>query len=269
VKAGLAWLLWLVGCGFHASGTVDDARVPDAPPDVPPDAPPDMASTRTRVGLIGLWEFDELGGTTIGDTSDAATKVPLTVTGTGTVTFAGGTMTPVGIVAIESASSPHLNRDVQTAGAVTLEAWVKPAMAQQGQAGQPAVVGGLDASILARNISLLQDGTRWVGRVRTTADVNGGPDLRSTVDIAAGAMTHLAVVSDATQRILYVNGQPAAVDPAPSALLSWDMSYRMEVGNEHSTNRPWSGTFALVAIYARALTATEIQANYAAGSDAH
>jgi len=263
VRVGFAWLVWLAGCGFHGTEvTSRDAGGSDA-------IPPDMAPPgRTRAGLIGLWSFDELDGTTMNDTSDAAPRVPLMVTAPGMVTFAAGTMTPNGIVVIASAAAPHLDRDVKNAGAVTLEAWVKPAVGQQGAAGQPAVVAGLDASVVSRNIALLQDGMRWVGRVRTTPDVNGGPDLTSTADVSAGAMTHVAVVADATQRILYVNGRPDFVDPAPAPLFSWDMSYRMVLGNEPTPNRPWSGTFALVAIYARALSAAEIQINFTAGPDA-
>jgi hypothetical protein len=268
VKAGFAWLVWLAGCGFHSSAAAVDAGdgIPDAaPPDM---APPDMARPeRTRLGLIGLWELDEIAGTTIADTSDVTPKVPLTI-GPGMATFSAGTMTPIGDTVISSAPAPHFNRDVMLSGAVTLEAWVSPALAQQGAPGKPVVVSGLSASINARNISLLQDGKRWVGRVRTTVDVNGGPDLSSATDVIAGAMTHLVIVSDATQRILYVNGRPDYLDPTPSAQSNWDQAYKMVLGDESSGNRQWAGTFALVAIYQRALTAAEVQTSYEAGPDA-
>jgi hypothetical protein len=236
-----------------------------APPDM---MPPDMMPRgRTRVGLIGIWELDDAPGTTVVDTSDLVPTVPLTVS-SGMVTFSSGMMTVAGAAVISSAPKPHLDRDAMNAGAVTLEAWVSPATGAQGAPGQPAVVSGLSASIVSRNIALLQDGKRWVGRVRTTTDANGGPDLTSSNDIVAGNMTHLVVVADATRRILYVNGQPDFVDQAPGPLLGWDQSYKMVLGNESSGNRPWMGTFALVAMYARALTAAEVQTNYLAGSDA-
>lgn len=264
----------MAGCGFHSSAQPTDAAdspVPDAPPDMapPPDMmPPDMAPPgRTRVGLVGIWELDDAQGMTVADSSDVVPAVPLTVTG-GLVTFSSGTMAVSGAAVIASGPKPHLDRDAMSAGAVTLEAWVSPATASQGAPGQPAVVGGLSASIVSRNIALLQDGKRWVGRVRTTSDNNGGPDLTSSSDILAGSMTHLVVVADATQRILYVNGQPDFVDPAPGPLLNWDQSYKMVLGNESSSNRPWTGTFALVALYARALAPAEIQTNYLAGANA-
>jgi hypothetical protein len=101
--------------------------------------------------------------------------------------------------------------------------------------------------------------------VRTTADANGGPDLTSSTDITPGAMTHLVVVADATQRILYVNGKADAVDPAPGPPLNWDTSYKMVLGNELAQGRQWTGTFALVAMYNQALTGALVTTNYSAG----
>jgi hypothetical protein len=101
--------------------------------------------------------------------------------------------------------------------------------------------------------------------VRTTADVNGKPDLVSTTDIVAGAMTHLVLVADATQRILYVDGKADVTDPAPGPPLGWDASYKMLLGNEFSQNRPWAGTFALVAMYKQALTSQLVTLNYGVG----
>jgi hypothetical protein len=263
-------LVCAVGCGFRSpagaldasdgNGTRDASSDVDAMVDAPDPGPP----TRTRAGLIGLWEFDETTGTTIGDTGDGTPKVPLTVN-PGTVTFAAGTMTPIGVAVITSGPSPHLNADVVNAQAVTLEAWVMPSLGTQGTAGAPVVVAGLSSSINARNISILQAGTRWLARVRTTADPNGGPNLLSTTDITPGVMTHLVVVADATQRILYVDGKADVTDPAPGPPLGWDKNYKMVLGNELSQNRQWAGTFALVAVYRQALTSQLVGQNHAAG----
>lgn len=276
MKVALAWLACTAGCGFHAlavaevdagDNTASDAGdTSDAPIDVA--APP----ARTRAGLIGLWELDETSGLTINDTSDATPKVPLTVVPPGSVTFAASSMTPNGIVLIESTPVPHLNVDVTTAGAVTLEAWVMPAAANQGSLTAPVVVAGLSASILSRNISIMQAGKRWLARVRTTTGpngLNGQPDLISNVDITAGVMAHLVVVDDATQWILYVDGTPDAIDPIPGPPLGWDGTYRMLLGNEISQNRQWAGSFALVAMFNQALTQALVETNHRAGPDGH
>ncbi len=253
-----ACLTCAVGCGFHSPAGSTDAGGDTV---IEPDAAP---VTRTRADLIGLWEFDELNGTTVGDTSDAAVKVPLTVK-PGTVTFSASTMTPDGIAVIASAPAPHLDADVIYARAVTLEAWVMASARDQGTVSAPVVVAGLCSSINSRNVAIMQAGTRWLARVRTTVDANGKPDLISTADVTPGAMTHLVVVADATRRILYVDGKPDSVDPAPGPPLAWDAAYRMVLGSEFSQNRQWMGTFALVAMYRQALSDALVETNYNAG----
>jgi hypothetical protein len=280
VKAVLAWFACTtLGCGFHSVTASDDAGVVDVPVgDAAADAPIDVElPTRTRDGLIGLWEFDETSGTRLNDTSDTPTtsKVPLDVT-MGEVVFAPGTGTmtvplvPITaeVVIQSNGDNEHLNDDVLASRAVTLEAWVMPAVANQGSDAAPVVVAGLSSNAMNRNISIMQAGNRWLARVRTglvTFDVNGLPDLSPmTVEIVAGAMTHLVVVSDATQRILYVDGKEA-ISTAPAPPAGWDAGYRMVLGNERNNNRAWAGTFALVAMYNRALTPALIDGNYRAG----
>lgn len=234
-----------------------DAAV-DAPVDV-------MLPARSRAGLIGLWELDEVTGTTIADTSDAAAKVPLAVT-TGTVTFAAGTLTAVvEPTVIESAGNTHLNKDIEISKAVSLEVWALPAAADQGSLADPVVLAGLSSSAFRRNISIMQAGTRWLARVRSSLDENGGPDLVSAVEVRAGAMTHLVVVSDATQRILYVDGRQVARTESPRPPTNWDTGYRMQLGNERTHNAQWSGTFALLAMYDRALSQELVETQLRAG----
>lgn len=267
----LAFLACTVGCGFQSpAGIGRDAGI-DMAIDMAPDGD---SSMRTRTGLIGLWEFDETGGMTVHDTSDLTAKVALTV-GPGTVTFSSSMMTPDGLAVITSSNMPHLDTDVNAAHAVTLEAWVMPSAADQGSLAAPRVIAGLcSKGPTRRNISLLQAGRRWVARVRTALDPagrfddNGKPDLISSVDITPGAMTHLVVVADATQRILYVDGRADATDALPGAPSGWDASYKMALGNELSMDRQWAGTFALVAMYNRALSKELVGMNFHAGANA-
>ena len=270
MRVALACLVCVAGCGFQSSAAAGDASdANQVPADGAADAPDTGPASRTRTGLIGLWEFNETAGTTIGETSGATPAVPLTVAPPGIVTFSAGTMTPVGMEVISSGTPRvHLNADVNASHAVTLEAWVMPGGGNQGTVAAPAVVAGLCATVYSRNISILQAGKRWVARVRTTADGNGGPDLTSSTDITPGAMTHLVVVADATQRILYVNGKADAVDPAPGPPLGWDTTYKMVLGNELAGGRQWTGTFALVAMYNQALTSALVTTNYSAGPNA-
>ncbi|MBC7977233.1 MAG: LamG domain-containing protein [Myxococcales bacterium] len=285
MRVVLACLACITACGFQSGAgpgdaqidtvppdaVVSDAQLPDAPIDAPIDAPVDAPPlVRVREGLIGLWTFDEAPGTrvttTAGDTSPTGDPVPLKVS-FGTVTFADGALTPDGVAVIASDPAPHLNADVVNGGGVTLEAWITTPDDDQGTVTAPVLIAGLSASIMSRNISLLQVGKRWVARVRTTADKNGKPDLTSTTDIVANRLTHVVVVADATQRILYVDSQPVFVDPVAGPPLAWDAAYRMLLGNEFVRGRQWAGSFALVAIYNRALPKPLIDTNFKVGAN--
>jgi len=103
--------------------------------------------------------------------------------------------------------------------------------------------------------------------VRTTADKNGKPDLISATDVVANQLTHLVVVADATQRILYVDGVVAFADPVAGAPLAWDPAYRMTLGNEFVRGRQWAGSFALVAVYDAALSQLLVDTNFKVGPD--
>lgn len=270
MKIALVVLVCSVGCGFQgSSSTTDGGYVPDGLPSIDagsaPDAPPDSTIARVRTNLIALWDMDQHDATTINETSGFDTAVPIAAGTNTTLAFADSAVTLSGGTSlVQSSTKPRLNANINAAGAVTLEAWVSAASADQGTPSAPVVVAGLSASINSRNISILQVGKRWVARIRTNADKNGLPELTSTSDIVAGQMTHLVVVADATRRAFYINGQ-AVLDAAPAAPTGWDASYRLVLGNETSTNRGWAGSIALVAMYRQALTQVQVTTNLFAG----
>lgn len=269
MKIALVALVCSVGCGFQGSSTSDGGAGPDGQTPIDAgsalDAPPDTSVARVRTNLIALWDMDQHDATTIAETSGFDTAVPLSANAGTVVTFADSAMTlSGGNQVVWSASKPRLNANINASSAVTLEAWVSAAAADQGTPSAPVVVAGLSASINSRNISILQVGKRWVARVRTNADKNGLPELTSPTDIVAGELTHLVVVAEATRRAFYINGQ-AVVDAAPAAPTGWDASYRVVLGNETSLNRGWAGTIALVAMYRQALTQVQVATNLFAG----
>jgi hypothetical protein len=50
-----------------------------------------------------------------------------------------------------------------------------------------------------------------------------------------------------------------------AGLSAWNSSFALMSGVEVSGNHPWLGTIRMLAIHNRVLTATQIEANYAAG----
>ncbi|MDB4963261.1 MAG: hypothetical protein JWP01_3260 [Myxococcales bacterium] len=267
-----AWVAFSVAltasaCGFSVpTGDV----VADAPNDSPPDVT-DAALARTRQGLVGFWTFDDAPGTRfIADTAQAGPPVPLEVMTSATLaapTFSNGNLVALQQGRLHSAENTHLPADCAMAGAVTLEVWAMPNVAMQGALDAPSFVAGLASNVVSRDVALMQAGDKWVGQVRTTSSLDGKPNLISTSVASTSTMTHLVLIADATQRVLYVNDVPQAIG-APGGPMGWDVSYPMALIDEYQHARLWTGTLALVALYRRGLSAAEVHQNFIAGPDA-
>lgn len=263
----------LVACSFQGNGRlVDDAAVDamvdafEPPPDLPPDMPP---SQRVQAGLVALWNFDDDSAAPVfADTSGFATPVPLEIQTPATFvrpTIANGVATATQPGRAISDPMPHLATTVVAGGGVTLEAWVMPASATQGAVNSPAFIAGLASTVASRDVVITQNGTKWAARVRTP-NLDGTPELVSTINADPGKFTHLVIVADGTRRILYVDGAEERVGVA-APLAAWG-SYQFALFDEPQRARNWLGGMALVAVYDRALTELEIQQNFAAGHDA-
>lgn len=57
--------------------------------------------------------------------------------------------------------------------------------------------------------------------------------------------------------------------PLPNDFSNWDPTYRLLLGNEGSMNRPWRGTFHLLAVYDRTLNSDEIRTHFSLGPLSH
>ena len=65
--------------------------------------------------------------------------------------------------------------------------------------------------------------------------------------------------------VIYVDGEVAVSGDITGNLSNWDLGYSLILGNEASGDRPWLGSFDLVAIYGRALSFEEVSQNYLVG----
>ncbi|MBA3538760.1 MAG: LamG domain-containing protein [Deltaproteobacteria bacterium] len=256
-------------CSFEGQGIVPRDGGVDAP-DAAIDAPDAPGSDRVQDGLVALWTFNEVNGSLVaGETSGRSPAVPLAVIDdaiTTAPTFASGRLTLTTIGRLRSAMNTRLAGECSTA--VTLEAWVMTDRLTQGSAVEGRVIAGLAPSAGLRDIMVLQAGDRWVGRVRTSALTDGKPELVSTSKVVVNAMTHLVLVAEGTRRTLYVDDVPEGGVGMMGAPVNWDLSYPMVLANEYQQERPWVGTFALVALYGKALTPAEIHQNFMLGPDA-
>ena len=229
-------------------------------------------SGRLTDGLVALYEFEEAGGTLVRDTSGQGVPLDLDLETPGAVVWLPGSLSLNGDATIASPGSA--TKVVNACGAsneITLEAWITPTIASQ---SGPARIISLSGGSTERNVTLGHgDGTGGAldgldARLRTTTTTpNGTPSLTSSAGSVDPALQHVAYTrrTDGLATI-YVDGAAVSSTTVTGDLSGWDSSFRLALGNEVGASRPWSGTLHLVAIYERALDATEVAQNFAAGS---
>jgi hypothetical protein len=223
---------------------------------------------RYDANVIAMYMFETGQGSTAYDTSGVTPEADLELSGN--VTWVGGWGVSVGAggkaQASTSASSKFASM-IQGSGEFTLEAWVAPANVTQAAANIISYSG----SNTTRDASLVQDAMQYEGMTRSSAtDTNGDPPLITTTSGGAvqAALQHVVLTYDPVNgQKLYVNGlYTGNVDPNKGgSLANWDSTFALVLGNEVTGTRQWQGTIKFVAIHNRALTAAQIQQNFAAG----
>ena len=228
---------------------------------------------RVTDGLLALYEFNENGGSTVADTSGAGTPMNLTISNTGNVTWNTGALTVNSSTVIQSSGpATKVINAVMQSNAITLEAWIQTNnLSQSG----PARVAGISGNPSNRNITLGQG--LWGNQPLTVYDMrlrtrstghNGVPSVSTPAGSATTNLTHVVMTHapDGTSTV-YVNGVPLASHNQGADMSNWDTSFPMVLANEPTGDRPWLGTYHLVAVYSRALTSAEVQQNFNSGAD--
>jgi hypothetical protein len=227
----------------------------------PGDRPPAGLVGRATRDLQALYTFEEAGGDTVRDVSGAGQPLHLRIEKPSAVKWGGGQLTVTGPTLIASADPPaRLIDAVKQSKEVTLEAWVTPA--NQRQDG-PARILTLSGGPNERNFTLGQVGTRYQVRLRTTrTDANGLPSVDGPTNILYTRPTHVVYTRDAAGNArLYIDGEEKAARDVSGDVSNWDGACRLALANELTGDRPWRGTYHLVAIYSRALTPDEVRGN--------
>lgn len=218
--------------------------------------------------VIALYEFKTGRGAVAYDTSGVEPAANLTLSGD--VAWMGGWGVIVragGRAQAATAASRKLADLIKSTGEFSIEAWAAPANVVQEDAWIVSYSGGTGA----RNATLGQRAYQYAMLARSSrTDANGAPALltRAQDRDAQAALQHLVLTYDPVNgRRLYVNGNDTQdADPqGGGSLADWDDSFALVLGNETSGNRQWQGALRLVAIHNRALTATQVRQNFAAG----
>jgi len=223
-------------------------------------------AARTRTGLQLLYEFTSAKGATVKDRSGAGEPLDLHISNPKAVQRSQGSLTVRGKTLIHSKGpATQFINAIHSSRELTIEAWIRPAKIDQ---TGPARILTLSKDSGARNFTLGQDGDHFEVRFRTSGtSANGIPALTSTKKSLSTQLTHVVYTRNRGGRArIYINGKLNAEIAVPGSTSSWDKSYRLALANELSNDRPWEGTYQLVAIYSRDLSPGEIEENYRAGA---
>lgn len=234
-----------------------------------PELPP--SNERVKTGLQVLYDFSAGWGNTVTDVSGQGAPLNLTIQNTAAVQWANQGLIIKSPTTIQSGGpATKVIEACKSTDEITIEAWITPATVEQ---GGPSRIVSISQNPNQRNVTLAQGlkpgepTSLYNVRLRTTnSDENGIPSLSTATDSLLPQLTHVAFTRDKEGRaIIYINGQERAVDRLRGALNNWATNQPLLLANEKTGDRPWLGTYKLVAIFNRALTSREVQHNYNAG----
>lgn len=220
---------------------------------------------RVQKDLQILYTFDEGGGDLVRDLSGAGTPVHLKIDDPPSVRWSHSGLTLLEPTQLTSLHPPRrLVEAVRESKAVTIEAWITTSSKDQ---SGPARIVSMSSGVGARNFTLGQDGGKVDVRFRTRSTSGNGQPATSAEGLAEHRLTHVTYTRDASGNTrIYINGEQKASGETKGELNNWDQNFQLLLGNESTSDRPWLGTFHLVAIYSRALSQEEVQKNHAAGA---
>lgn len=224
-----------------------------------------IPSSRISGGLQALFTFDEREGTVVHNRAQTGAAFDLQVDAPNKVQWFRGFMLFKNETVLRSESAgKQLAAAISASNALSLEAWVKPAnLIQSG----PARIVSLSSDTSNRNFTLGQKADTWEVRLRTAStNSNGTPAITTEAGSCRSELMHVVYTRDKEGTAnLFVNGQLHSTQTIAGDLSNWDDGYSLLLGNEATGDRAWLGEFHLVALYSVALTAIEVQQNFAAG----
>ena len=243
----------LIGFGkFQAADTDDSSTNPP----------------RVTSGLVVLYDFASPSGDIVKDRSRAGVPIDLRIADLKSVRRTAGAIEVRGKTVIRSGKpASRLINAVRRSGEITIEAWVRPANTKQ---DGPARMVTLSKSANERNFTLGQDADHLEVRLRTTrTTTNGVPAVTTASKTVATKLTHVVYTHDRAGRTtVYLDGKRVLEKTVAGLPTNWNETYQLALANELSNDRPWLGTFYLVAIYNRDLSAGEVERNFKAGARA-
>ncbi|MCH8828410.1 MAG: hypothetical protein IID45_02415, partial [Planctomycetes bacterium] len=260
--------LWCVSIGAGEPRSTRAAAVSTAPDSPQPQASSTKSRVRTRRGLLVLYDFGSSKGSLVKDRSGVGKPLDLRIGNVKAVRrFKGSLQVRAKTLIRSDKAAAKITDAIRRTGEITIEAWIQPA--RTAQTG-PARMFTLSKNAGERNFTLGQDEDRFEMRLRTTGtSKNGVPALSSPRNSLSTKLIHVVYTRDRSGRArIFLNGKRTAMRTIAGKTANWNRSYRLALANELSHDRPWLGTYFLVAVYQRALSPQEIERNFKAGAGA-
>jgi hypothetical protein len=150
----------------------------------------DSEPGRVQQGVIALFDFASLEGEIVNDLSGLEPGLSLRVADSRAVRHTPLGLEILGKTLIRSEKpAARLVEAIKQSGALTIEAWVRPATLEQ---SGPARIVTLSRNATERNFTLGQEGSKLEVRLRTTAtSTNGIPALASKPGSLKAEWTHI------------------------------------------------------------------------------
>lgn len=235
-----------------------------------PDASVIKTEGRVNQGLQLLYDFTEGSGNRITDKSNAGESLDLIIDKPlNTKWLPSQGLKVSGSTIISSEKQPTRIIDALSASnEVTLEAWVRTTKVEQ--AG-PARILSLSNGLNERAITLGQEGNTasfdYVIRVNTSeTNDNGTPEENTGEKFVVINLHHVTYTKDKQgNEKLFVNGYELYSGQREGDFSTWEENNHLLLANEITGERPWEGSYYLVAVYDKALQVDEIKQNYQAG----
>lgn len=234
-----------------------------------------LASRLARVstGLVALYPFKEGKGGLVHDLSRAGSPLDLRIENEAAVKWSSkGLLIAAPTLVTSGAPATKIVQACKASNEVSVEAWVRP-----GTLAPPSKDGrivALSSDPMNQDFLLGQDELKgptrsYFMRLRTTAtDLVGKPALATPDNAVVPKLSQLVYTRTAAGvATFYVDGVDVARTSGGGALSTWDDQYRLSVGNEVTSDRPWLGELHLVAVYSRALSPEEVKQNLKAGAE--
>jgi mono/diheme cytochrome c family protein len=229
---------------------------------------PASGASRYEANIIAKYEFKTGTGSTAYDTSGVAPAADLMLTpGIGWVSGWGISIGAGGAAQASTSASQKLAQMIQSTGEYSIEVWATPANVAQTNAYIVTYSGGNTS----RNMTLGQHAMQYEARTHSSnTDNNGAPALLTSATgmFAQASLQHVVLTYDAVNgQQIYVNGKYTGdADPGKGGTLgNWDSTFALVLGNETTGQRQWQGVIKFAAVHGRALTAAQVQQNFAAG----